>query len=132
MLSHLARTLTFATGSTIRSYVEAYGLAADSFAVRYQVTYELLKSDHPEADIQCRAWPGATRLQFQRERPEASHGVEIETLDIIPAQVPPGRYLLRVSVHDLVSGAAGHSTPGWRGHRLGPVTMVAIARAALA
>ncbi len=111
MLSHLARTLTFATGSTIRSYVEVYGLAADSFAVRYQVTYELLKSDHPEADIQRRAWPGATRLQFQRERPEASHGVEIEMLDIIPAQVPPGRYLLRVSVHDLVSGRdAGAAT----------------------
>ena len=32
-------------------------------------------------------------------------GVEVETLNIVPAQVPPGRYLLRVRVQDLVTGA---------------------------
>ena len=111
MLAHLERTLTFAAGSTIRSYVEVYGLMPDSGAVRYRASYELLKSDHPEADIQRASWPGATRLEFERDRPASPSGVEIETLDINPAQVPPGRYLLRVTVHDQVSErAAGSAT----------------------
>ena len=103
MLAHLERTLTFAASSVIRSYVEVYGLMPDSGTVRYGVTYELLKTNNPEADIRRAMWPSATRLEFQRDRPASPNGVEIETLDIVPAQVPAGRYLLRVAVHDLVS-----------------------------
>ena len=36
--------------------------------------------------------------QFERFRAASPTGTEIETLDVIPAQVPPGKYLLRVLV----------------------------------
>ncbi len=105
MLRHLERTLTFAPGVTVRSYAEVYGLHTDSGVVRYQVRYELLKTDNPARDLQLVDWPRATRFAFERVRPASRAGVEVETLDIIPAQVPPGRYLLRVRVQDLVAGA---------------------------
>ncbi len=105
MLRHLERTLTFPEGTTVRSYAEVYGLRADSGAVRYQVRYELLKTDNPARDIQLVDWPQATKFEFQRVRPASRAGYEVETLDIVPAQVPPGRYLLRVRVQDLVAGA---------------------------
>jgi len=73
--------------------------------VRYQVSYALLKTDAPERDIQLAEWPRAARFEFRRERLRAGSGTEVETLDMIPSQVPPGRYLLRVQVTDLVSGA---------------------------
>lgn len=111
MLAHLRRTLVFAPGSTIRIYLEVYGLQSADQTLRYQVQYLLLKTDAPERDIQLAEWPGAIALDFQRVRPTASTGVTIETLDIVPSQVPPGRYLLRVRVRDLVTGAdAGRST----------------------
>lgn len=28
---------------------------------------------------------------------------EVETLDIVPAQLPPGKYLLRVRIEDLIA-----------------------------
>ena len=105
MLDHVRRTLVFAEGSTIRSYAEVYGLRADAGIVRYQVQYELLKTDAPERDIRLEDWPQATRFDFRRERRVSGSGVEVETLNIVPAQVPPGRYLLRVRVQDLVTGA---------------------------
>ena len=111
MIGHLRRTLTFGDGSTIRSYAELYGLRPDAGAVRYLVQYELKRTDAPERDIRLESWPQATRLEFLRERPAAGTGVEIETLDIAPSQVPAGRYLLRVHVRDLVTGSdAGKAT----------------------
>jgi len=111
MLAHLQRTLVFAQGSTIRTYLEIYGLRSDSGMVRYQVVYQWVRTDHPERDLQLTSWPGATRLGFQRERAAAPRGSEIETLDIVPAQLPRGRYLLRVGIQDLLAGlSAGYSS----------------------
>jgi cytochrome c-type biogenesis protein CcmH/NrfG len=111
MLAHLHPTLVFARGSTIRTYAEVYGLQVDSGTVRYRVEYVLLKTDVPERDIRLETWPRATTLAFQRFRAAARAGIEIETLDIVPSQVPPGRYLLRVRIQDLVTGAdAGRAT----------------------
>jgi cytochrome c-type biogenesis protein CcmH/NrfG len=104
MLAHLQRTLTFAQGSTVRSYAEAYGLTTEAGTVRYRAQYELLKTERPERDIALDEWPRATRFEFRRERPAAGAGAEVETLDIVPAQVPPGKYLLRVRIQDLVTG----------------------------
>ncbi len=104
MLQHLQRTLVFPPGSTLRSYAEVYGLGSDAGTVRYRARYELLRTNRPERDIRVDEWPGATQLEFDRIRPAATSGREVETLDIVPAEVPPGRYLLRVRVQDLVTG----------------------------
>ncbi len=104
MLAHLNRTLAFTAGATVRTYAEVYGLRADAGAVRYQVSYELLKSSDPLRDLQLAEWPQATRFEFQRVRPVSGTGFEVETLDIVPAQLPAGQYLLRVRVRDLVAG----------------------------
>lgn len=101
MLRHLSRSLVFEQGTAVRSYAEIYGLRADSGVVRFSVSYSLLRTDAPERDIQLADWPNATRFEFQRERRQVASGPEIETLDMVPAQVPPGRYLLRVQIRDL-------------------------------
>jgi len=111
MLQHLRRTLVFDRGATIRSYAELYGLRQAAGAERYEVRYELLHTDEPGRDIHLENWPRATRFLFVRERRASLSRVEIETLDIAPSDVPPGRYLLRVRVHDLVADAdAGRAT----------------------
>jgi len=104
MLQHVQRTLEFAQGTTIRSYTEVYGLRPDGETVRYRARYELLRTNAPARDIQLEEWPGATKLEFERVGRAARGGTVIETLDIVPAQLPPGRYLLRVRVQDLVAG----------------------------
>jgi cytochrome c-type biogenesis protein CcmH/NrfG len=105
MLQHVQRTLEFTQGTTIRSYAEVYGLRPDGGTVRYRAQYELLRTDAPARDIQLEEWPGATRLEFERMARAAPGEAVVETLDIVPAQTPPGRYLLRVRVQDLVAGA---------------------------
>jgi len=106
VLAHLDRTLVFTQGTTVRTYAELYGLRADSGVVRYQVTYELLKTNDPHRDLQLAEWPQATRWEFERVQQAGGPGFAIETLDIVPADVPPGGYLLRVRVTDLMAGAA--------------------------
>ncbi len=103
MLTHVQRTLVFPQGTTIRSYAEVYGMRPDAGTVRYRAEYELLRTEAPERDIQLEQWPTATRIEFQRERRAAAEGTEVETLDITPAQLPPGKYLLRVRIEDLVA-----------------------------
>jgi hypothetical protein len=36
-------------------------------------------------------------------RRAAAEVTEVETLDIVPAQLPPGKYLLRVRIEDLIA-----------------------------
>jgi len=111
MLRHLRRTLVFDRGATIRSYAELYGLRRAAGALRYEVQYELLHTDAPQRDLHLENWPRATRFLFVRERRASLSRSEIETLDIAPSDVPPGKYLLRVRVHDLVADAdAGRAT----------------------
>jgi tetratricopeptide (TPR) repeat protein len=111
MLDHIERTLVFPEGAPIRSYAEIYGLRAAGGTVRYRVRYELLRTGAPERDIGRESWPDATRFGFTRERPAADADIVPELLDITPDRVPPGRYLLRVRVRDLLAGAdAGRAT----------------------
>jgi tetratricopeptide (TPR) repeat protein len=111
MLSRVEHTLTFASGSRIRSYAEVYGLRQTGENVRYRVAYELLRTSQPERDIRRDDWPGATRFEFLREARAVAHGTAIEILDITPEQTPPGKYLLRLRVEDEVTGAdAGRAT----------------------
>jgi hypothetical protein len=103
MLAHVQRDLLFSAGTTVRTYAEVYGLRSVSGTVRYKAVYELLRTEHPVRDAQQVIWPGATRFEFRRERPAAPGRGEIETLNIVPSQVPAGSYLLRLSIRDLVA-----------------------------
>ena len=65
----------------------------------------------PERDIRRDDWPRATRFEFLREVPCAGAGAGVEILDIVAGAAPPGKYLLRVRVSDLVTGSdIGHGT----------------------
>ena len=111
MLSHLRRDLVFASGDTVRTYAELYGLAADARSVWFRVTYSLLKSGNIVKDYAKDEWPDAQRFEFERHEPVQAGGVTIETLDMLPQWIPEGRYLLRIEVEDLVARvSAGRST----------------------
>ena len=111
MLARVERTLVFPQGSPIRSYAEVYGLRAAGGIARYQVSYQLLRTGSPERDIRRADWPDAIRFEFHRERPAGAGGVAPEVLDITPEQTPHGKYLLRLRVTDLDTGAdAGQGT----------------------
>ncbi len=112
MLRRVQRDLVFATGSTIRSYAEVYGLEPVAGAVRYRADYLVLETDDFRRDAAREEWPGAVRLSFERVVPAA--GVVREMLDLTPEQLPPGSYLLRLTVRDLVGGEeAGRATIGF-------------------
>jgi len=104
MLAHLERDLTFSAGDTVRAYGELYGLAAQGGMSRYRATYLLLKSGNLREDYAKEEWPDAVRLEFQRQVPAA--GTVAETIDLAPQWIPPGRYLLRLEVRDLVGDRA--------------------------
>jgi hypothetical protein len=111
MLGHLRRDLVFASGDTVRTYVELYGLADDARSVWYRVTYSLLKSGNIMEDYAKDDWPDAQRFEFERHEPAQASGATIETLDILPQWIPEGRYLLRLEVEDLAGQAlVGRST----------------------
>lgn len=101
MVAHVARDLTFPVGTVVRCYAEVYGLGAAGGVVRYHAAYQLLRSDHPERDIQLAEWPEATRIEFDREATSEPGRPVPEVLDIDPRKLPAGRYLLRLSVRDL-------------------------------
>jgi len=98
VLRRVQRELLFAGGTTLRAYAEVYGLtaAADGFA-SYRAAYQIRRTTDPAADAQRDSLPGGVRLAFDRQKPVAGGRVR-EWLDITPAQVPPGRYLLRIEV----------------------------------
>ena len=105
MLRHVARTLTFGEGATLRSYAELYGLVPDGSMVRYRADYSLLRTDDVTRDAARTDWPNAQRLTFDREAPLTASGITRELLDITPERLAPGRYLLRMAIRDLVAGA---------------------------
>ena len=100
MLHRLQRDLTFGAGTVVRAYAEIYGLSpTPDGRVRYRVSYQIYPTGNVARDAQREELPGGIRLTFERERPSAGGPVR-EWLDILPAQVPAGRYLLRVEVTD--------------------------------
>ena len=115
MLAHLGRDLTFADGETVRVYAELYGLRPDASAVRYHVTYRILRSDDLQRDIARDEWPEAVSLEFDRVVSLPKDRPVVETLDMSPQQVRRGSYLLRVQVWDHVGRAQiGRATAAFR------------------
>jgi len=111
MLAHLGRGLAFASGDTVRTYAELYGLASDGGSVWYRVTYLLLETGNVLKDYAKEEWPDAQRFTFERQLSADPRGVTIESLDLQPQWIPEGRYLLRLEVEDLVADtAAGRAT----------------------
>ena len=100
VLVRAQRDLTFTPDSTIRAYAEVYGLPRDaSGTVRYQASYELYPSRDIARDVLRDSLPGGTVLSFDRERRSAG-GIAVEWLDLTPQLLPPGRYLLRLTVRE--------------------------------
>jgi GWxTD domain-containing protein len=98
MLGRLRRDLTFTSGTTLRAYAEVYGLRrpTDGY-VGYRASYQIYRTSDLHRDAQREELPGGVRLEFERQRP-VTDGRVTEWLDITAAQVPPGRYLLRLEV----------------------------------
>lgn len=103
-LQHVDVSLTFTSQDTIRAYSELYGLAMDHGRAHYQVTYDILKTDHANADATTAQWSGGTSFTFTRSAVPSADGITREVLDMAPSMVGRGTFLLRLHVTDLVSG----------------------------
>jgi tetratricopeptide (TPR) repeat protein len=100
VLVRAQRDLTFAADSTVRAYCEVYGLPRTSAGtVRYRASYELYPTRDIAGDVGRDSLPGGTVLEFDRER-QAAGRVAVEWLDLTPQLLPPGRYLLRLTVRE--------------------------------
>ena len=106
MLARAQRDLTFTADSAVRAYVEVYGLPRSATGtIRYRAEYALSRTDDVMRDLRRDSLPGASRLSFERVRP-SGRGAVIEWLDLRPELLPPGRYLLRLTVHAVGGGPA--------------------------
>jgi len=115
MLAHLGRDLTFGEGDAVRVYAELYGLHPDAGAIRYHVTYRILRSDDLLRDIARDTWPQAVSLEFDRVVSPSADGPVVETLDLSPQQVRRGSYLLRVEAWDEIGRVqVGRATAAFR------------------
>jgi len=97
MLGRVQRDLIFGTGATLRAYAEIYGLHPRDGRVEYRASYQIYRTSDVARDALREDLPGGVELSFTRSRPSTG-GPVAEWLDITPAQVPPGRYLLRLEV----------------------------------
>ena len=112
MLRRLERTRTFAEGGEVRVYSEVYGLVRDDSTMRYRAEYSLLRTDDPVRDMVREEWPrmATSRMTYDRSARVTESGVVRELLDITPERLARGRYVLRLTIRDLVAGAdAGRS-----------------------
>jgi tetratricopeptide (TPR) repeat protein len=104
ILARTPRELTFPTGGTIRSYAEVYGMPrSPEGTVRYRVSYQLVRTSNLERDFRRDSLAGGTTFHFDRERRYAGR-TTIEWLDITPELVPPGQYLLRLTIGEASGG----------------------------
>jgi len=108
MLAHLQRDLAFPSGSSIRSYLEIYGLTPGNGRAQYRATYSIYRTAAPGRDVRRDSLPGALTFAFDRQR-AISDGVVREWLDIAPERLPRGRYLLRVDIRDPEGRRVGRS-----------------------
>jgi len=98
MLSRLQRDLTFAPGTTVRIYAEIYGLQpTPEGRIKYRVSYQIYPTRDVARAAEHETLSGGVQLAFDRDR-ASTGGAVGEWLDIAPAQLPPGRYLLRLAV----------------------------------
>ncbi len=104
ILVRAKRDLRFTADSAVRAYVEVYGLTRSATGtVRYRAEYELHATEDVLRDLERDSLPGGTRLSFERVRPASRDGA-VEWLDLTPELLPPGRYLLRLSVREAGGG----------------------------
>jgi Tfp pilus assembly protein PilF len=98
MLERVQRDLTFGAGETVRAYLEIYGLSPDANGhSRYRVSYQIYPTRDLVSSGMRDSLPGGITLDFERYRPLRGDAVG-EWLDILPARIPAGRYLLRLEV----------------------------------
>ena len=106
MLRRTPRDLTFPVGGTIRSYAEVYGLPRSSEGTaRYRASYQLVRTTNLARDVNRDSLPEGTTFSFDREGRSAGR-TTIEQLDITPELVPPGQYLLRLTIAEPGGGRA--------------------------
>jgi tetratricopeptide (TPR) repeat protein len=104
ILARAERDLVFPADSAVRAYAEVYGLPPTvSGTARYHASYELYPTGDPARDVQRDSLPGGTVFGFDRERRETD-GRVVEWLDLTPELLPPGRYLLRLTVREARAG----------------------------
>jgi len=114
MLRRLQRDLTFPAGATVRVFAEIYGLRPSvNGRVQYRVSYQIVPSRDAARDARRDSLPGGFRIAFDRD--QASTGGPVrEWLNIAPAQVPPGRYLLRLAVLTGSGAVVGRAQVGFQ------------------
>jgi hypothetical protein len=104
MLRRTPRDLTFAAGQTIRVYAEVYGLPRSAEGlVHYRASYQVYRTNDLGRDARRDSLAGGSRFSFDRQRRYAGR-TTVEWLDISPERVPPGQYLLRLTVGEPAGG----------------------------
>ena len=104
ILARAQRDLVFPADSAVRAYAEIYGLPPTaSGTARYYASYELYPTRDVARDVQRDSLPGGTVFGFDRER-RVTNGAVVEWLDLRPELLPPGRYLLRLTVRETRAG----------------------------
>jgi hypothetical protein len=104
MLDRVRRDLVFQVGEVLRTYAELYGVEPDSTGrVRYQATYEVAEADAEGRVARQDTIRAVARFTFARDQAPAAGPVR-EWLDITPATLPRGRYLLRLETRELATG----------------------------
>jgi hypothetical protein len=91
----------------LRFYAELYGLAATAGTSRYEASYVFERLDG-RAGAADRDGRRRTAIGFRRERP--ARRVTVESLVIDPGRLSPGRYRLRLEVHDTIARSRVVST----------------------
>jgi len=103
-LQHVIVDLTFTSRDTIRAYSELYGLATEGARTRYQATYDVLKTAHPNVDAAKADWSHGVAFTFVRNVTPTADGIVREVLDLGPKMVGRGTFLLRLRITDLLTG----------------------------
>lgn len=104
MLTRAPRDLGFLVERPIRVYAEVYGLRSGADSVgAYEATYQVFRTNSIETDARRDSLAGGVTLSFERQR-RLRDGVAVEWLDITPQYLQPGRYLVRLIVHERASG----------------------------
>jgi len=92
-------------GQAVRVYAEVYGLADDAGVMRYDAEYRFERARRGWLRFLSR--DHVTSVAFRRV--VSSGDPEIETLVVDPGRLPPGHYVLRLRVRDVVRGTQAAS-----------------------
>jgi tetratricopeptide (TPR) repeat protein len=101
MIARAPRDLRFTAGTTVRAYVEIYGLLDQSHLRTFRARFLVLRTGDPYRDIARETWERARAFEFERRQLRSGSEPIRLTLDIQPGYLPSGTYLLRVEVVEL-------------------------------